>query len=89
MAPVVILFRRIRWKRASISSTSETRRFPISPGREGGREGGEADRARRETSDKSWGRDKKGAREQQIMIQTFIEKKDGLRFKLPFVLKRF
>lgn len=85
MAPVVILFRRIRWKRASISSTSETRRFPISPGREGG----EADRARRETSDKSWGRDKKGAREQQIMIQTFIEKKDGLRFKPSFVLKRF
>lgn len=34
LAPVITLFRRIRWDRASISLTSETRCFPIRPGRE-------------------------------------------------------
>lgn len=38
-------------------------------------EGGEGDRERRETSDKSWSRDKKKARELQIMIQTLVEKR--------------
>lgn len=54
---------------------------------EGGREG-EAGGERRETSDGSWGRDKRCTRAIDHDSDSYRKKKDGLRFKPSFVLKR-